>query len=217
MAVIGVSLFLLVDNFKQEIAVQYESGYNLGYSKGLQTGEASGYEQGKQEGYNSGHTVGVQAGEVTGFSRGNKTGYNTGYQNGYSVGNSEGYLQGVKDGAGTGYNIRDPTYAEMLAFIESDQTDKNTYNIDNYNCYDFTRDVCNSAFNAGYRAGDVYIEFPDSAHAIVCFNTVDKGLIFIEPQYDEEMTVTIGIEYWNRGIYEAPDFDDTIVKYGIIW
>ena len=47
------------------------------------------------------------------------------YDEGYEDGEAEGYQEGVVDGAGSGYNIRDPTYAEAVAFIASDQTDKN--------------------------------------------------------------------------------------------
>jgi len=127
-----------------------------------------------------------------------------------------GYIQGVEDGAGRGWNIRDPTYNEAIYFINSDKTDENEYT-DDYVCWNFVADFKNNAFNAGYRAGDVYVEFVDSAHGITCFNTTDKGLIFIEPQGDRIVTLTIGEPYWDRNIYEIPDYDDTIVKYAIIW
>ena len=61
------------------------------------------------------------------------------------------------------------------------------------------------------------IEFKEGAHAIVCFNTVDDGLMFIEPQSDDIMTLTIGEPYWDRTIYEPPEYDDTIVSFDIIW
>lgn len=195
----------------------YTQGYSNGHTQGYETGKNEGYTEGNITGYNLGHTVGYQAGQTTGYTQGNNAGYQTGYSEGYSKGDAAGYLQGVKDGAGTGYNIRDPTYTEMLAFIAADQTDQNTYNADTYNCYDFTRDVCNNAFNAGYRAGDVYIEFPNSAHAIVCFNTVDRGLIFIEPQLDDIVTLTIGEYYSDSNGFIPTTWDDTIVRYGIIW
>jgi hypothetical protein len=86
-------------------------------------------------------------------------------------------------------NLRDPTYQETLQFIRSDQTDKNQYN-KSYTCSNFANDFINNALNEGYRCGYVIIESPETRHAIVCFNTSDNGLIFVEPQNDELVTLT---------------------------
>ncbi len=124
----------------------------------------------------------------------------------YQAGYDAGYAQGVEDGAGSGWYIRDPTYAEAIAFINSDRTNENEYTPD-YVCYDFTADFNTNAFQMGYRCGFVYIEFDDSAHAIACFNTTDIGLIYIEPQNDKIVDVAVG----------QPYFGDIVVKMGIIW
>jgi len=128
----------------------------------------------------------------------------------------DGYLQGVIDGVGTGFNIRDPTYQEALDFITLDQTDQNEYDEDSYYCFHFTADVEKNAFDQGYRCGLVYMEFVDGCHSIVCFNTIDHDLIFIEPQDDEIVTLTIGQQYWDRSKYE-PTYDDRILDYVIVW
>jgi len=133
-------------------------------------------------------------------------GYAEGETEGYQLGYDEGYLQGVEDGPESGWYIMDPTYDEAIAFINSDETDENEYTPD-YVCYDFTADFNSNAFQMRYRCGFVYIEFTDSAHAIVCFNTTDRGLIYIEPQNDEIVTLTIGQTYLG---YIIVDFD-------IIW
>jgi predicted nuclease with TOPRIM domain len=124
----------------------------------------------------------------------------------YQFGYDAGYTQGVEDGAGSGWYIRDPTYAEAIAFINSDRTNENEYT-DDYVCYDFTADFNTNAFQMGYRCGFVYIEFDDSAHAIACFNTTDSGLIYIEPQTDEIVDVAVGQMY----------LGEVILKTGIIW
>ncbi|MCD6465412.1 hypothetical protein J7L27_03485 [Candidatus Bathyarchaeota archaeon] len=139
------------------------------------------------------------------------------YEQRYREGYEDGYLQGVIDGAGRGFNIRDPTYHEALQFIAQDKTDENPYIPGVYICLNFATDVKNNAFKAGYRCGFVYIEFPESAHAIICFNTTDHGLIFIEPQDDQIVTVDIGIQYWRDNGYEPPSYNDTITNYIIIW
>jgi hypothetical protein len=124
----------------------------------------------------------------------------------YQLGYDAGYAQGVEDGAGSGWYIRDPTYDEAIAFIDSDRTDENEYT-DDYVCYDFTADFNANAFQMGYRCGFVYMEFHDGAHAIACFNTTDRGLIYIEPQTDEIVVVAVGRVY----------IGGIIVKMGIIW
>lgn len=139
------------------------------------------------------------------------------YNTGYIEGEVEGYFQGVIDGAGSGYNIRDPTYFEVVTFVASDRTDENEYVIGEYICWNFASDFEANAFQQGFRVGFVYIEFVDGAHAIVCFNTTDNGLIFIEPQDDHIVTsLTIGENYWDRNLYIV-NYDDTIIKYEVIW
>ena len=88
----------------------------------------------------------------------------------------------------------------------TDKTDENAYT-DDYVCYDFTADFDDNAAQVGYRCGFVYIEYSDSAHAIACFNTTDNGIIYVEPQNDEIVTVTIGQPYLSHAI----------VDLGIIW
>jgi len=124
----------------------------------------------------------------------------------YYLGYDEGYAQGVEDGAGSDWYIRDPTYDEAIAFINSDETDENVYTPD-YVCYDFTADFNTNAFQLGYRCGFVYIEFTDSAHAIACFNTTDGGLIYIEPQNDKIVDIAVGQPYLGH----------SIIRIGIIW
>ncbi len=201
-----------------------QSGYELGYVYGYDNGNASGYQTGFDNGYSDGFDDGDVSGYLhgydTGYDNGYDTGYGTGYPAGFYDGNetgfSDGYVQGVEDGAGTGYTIRDPTYDEAIAFTSWDKTNENEYS-ENYTCHHFTADFKNNAFQAGYRCGYVAIDFPAYAHAIVCFNTTDNDLIFIEPQSDDIVTLTIGEPYWDRTIYEPPDYDDTIVSFTIIW
>lgn len=160
------------------------------------------------------------AGYILGFKDGNQTGFGIGYNYGkstdHALGYEDGYLQWTSYGAGRGFNIRDPTYLEALNFILQDQTDKNEYNSENYTCLNFAADIKNNAFKAGYRCGFVYIRFPEAAHAIVCFNTTDYGLIFIEPQTDEIVKLEIGKPYWDRTRYMIT-YNDTVVSYVIIW
>jgi len=113
--------------------------------------------------------------------------------------------------------IHDPTYKEVLNFIALDQTDKNTFNTENYTCLNFAVDVRNHALLRGYRCGLVYVVFPSSSHAIVCFNTTDQGLIYIEPQNDAIVELKVGQPYWDRTEYSPPFYDDRIIYIAIVW
>lgn len=188
------------------------SGYSLGYSVGYEAGYSIGFKSGNSTGYNLGYEAGYENGYSIGFKNGNLTGFSIGYNLGYEA----GYLKGVIDGAGRGFTIRDPTYKEAISFIEMDQTDKNRYIEGAYTCINFAADFKANAFNMGYKCGLVYIEFPSGAHVLVCFNTTDRGLIFIEPQTDSTMRVKVGIRYWRDNGYLCL-WDDTIIRYIIIW
>ena len=146
---------------------------------------------------------------VVGFA-----GYFYGDQQGYS----EGYKVGAIEGAGSGYTLRNPTYDELTDFLEQDPTDGNEYRENVYTCVDFVSALNNNAENAGLRAAYVYLEFPgDRAHSIAAFETVDRGLVFIEPQFDKEVTIVVGHKYSEDNNYEEPEYDDTIVRYTIAW
>jgi len=106
-------------------------------------------------------------------------------------------------------NLRDPTYQEALQFVSSDQTDKNQYN-QSYTCVNFATDFVNNAVGEGYRCGYVIIEYSETSHtshAMVCFNTSDNGLIFVEPQNDKLVTLASG----------QPYLDGNAISFSITW
>ena len=83
-------------------------------------------------------------------------------------------------------NATDPTYAELLVFLESDQVDRYSYIVGPpelaYVCTDFAGDVHNNAEAAGIRAAfvAVYIAGIDKGHALNAFRTTDMGLVYID-------------------------------------
>lgn len=76
------------------------------------------------------------------------------------------------------------TYAQVIAWLKKDAT--NTMpNSDQFNCVDYAAVVNNNAALDGLKCGFVYIENDVGvAHIIVVFDTTDKGLVYIEPQFD---------------------------------
>lgn len=125
---------------------------------------------------------------------------------------------------GHGYTIKDPTYSQMMRFLRVDDTDKAKYIKGEYECIEFAADLCNRAEEEGIRCAYVAIKFPGGiGHTIVVFNTIDEGLIYIEPQSDDLVRVEIG-KYFHKCVvpkagyyYEKPDYDDTISKVLIAW
>jgi len=184
--------------------VAYDMGETKGYDLGFSAGEKVGYSSGKQDGYSSGKT--------DGYSLGKQEGYDTGY----SSGRTEGYTEGMQAGLGHGYTLKDPTYEEMVTFLREDETDRNKYEENTYVCSHFARDVCNNAEKKGLRCAFIALRYPNQGHTIIAFNTIDKGLIYFEPQTDERANPVVGKQYYQcieprpGTYYTPPSYDDTI-------
>jgi hypothetical protein len=58
---------------------------------------------------------------------------------------------------------------------------------------------------------------------IIVFNTIDRGLVYFEPQSDEQAVPAIGKRYYTTVIpkpgyyYTPPADDDTIMDMVVIW
>jgi hypothetical protein len=106
-----------------------------------------------------------------------------------------------------------PTYDELVEFIKRDQTDKNPYQA-SYKCLDYARDVHNHAEAAGIRAGVVILNQNSEwfSHALNVFDTVDKGIIFIDCTcYDTRAYVAVGEIYDVEPLYPGAIPDKTFV------
>lgn len=193
----------------------YTKGYDQGFTLGFEDGGKKGYQIGSDGGYAQGYEKGVSAGYNEGFHQGRRDGETVGHQEGYNAGEAIGYSQGFYDGNLTSYNIyqesyqnglndvenrafnlKNPTSWEVWDFISSDSTDRLSYISGEFTCHDYSIRVKKNAFSAGYQCYYVCIEFTaPPGHAIIAFNTTDRGFIFIEPQLDEFVTLTIGKSY----------------------
>jgi hypothetical protein len=124
---------------------------------------------------------------------------------------------------GYAYVFSDPTYLQMKNFLSGDKTDQKTYDASIYNCQNFSADVITNAAKLKIRCAFVSIDERSSGHAIIAFNTTDKGIIYIEPQSDEEVNLQVGKRYYQCVIpqpghyYVPPGFDDTILRFVTIW
>jgi hypothetical protein len=124
---------------------------------------------------------------------------------------------------GYAYVLNDPTYEQMKSFIAADKTDIKIYDAATYNCQNFSADVITNAAKQNIRCGYVAVDFKNSGHALVIFNTTDRGVIYIESQSDEEVNLQVGKHYYQCVIlkpgyyYSAPSYDDTVVRFIVIW
>ena len=94
-------------------------------------------------------------------------------------------------------NLRDPSYAELTDFLAADKTDEIPYSRPDFMCQHFSLTLRENANKQGWRCAYVEIDSVpieggygiNYAHAIVAFNTTDRGLIYIEPQNDDRCQI----------------------------
>jgi hypothetical protein len=164
------------------------------------------------------YVYGYQLGHEASYNEGHSQGKDEGYQAGYEAGYQAGYKPGLEQGADKGYSLRNPTYQEMKAFLAQDTTDTKAYVKEGYVCSDFAAAVNNNAEANGIRCAIVDIFYPEGyGHTIVAFETTDKGLIFIEPQFDKEVTLIVGRSYSQINNFTPAPHDDTIQRFLVIW
>jgi hypothetical protein len=124
-----------------------------------------------------------------------------------------------------------PTYAELVAFVEQDTTDTNDYFIDpsiGYVCADFAEDVHNNAEAAGIRAASVSVEFEEGGegHALNAFDTTDRGLVYIDctgQSFGDKLSVHAEktgegytVVYDDPGSWDAVAYIEVGKEYGLI-
>ncbi|MCL0091718.1 hypothetical protein M1N59_00390 [Dehalococcoidales bacterium] len=186
---LAITLIATIITFNEKIDAAYNNSYQEAYNQAYDTRYQEGYNKAYQEGYYQG------------------------YQSGLEIGS--------KEGKATRVDLHNPTYKELMDFLRRDKTDLKPYIKGEYTCSNFSADVNINAELEGIRAAYVILRFAGEdvrGHAIVAFETVDKGLIFIEPQTDEIAKPVIGESYWQSvGRIRPTDYDDTVVEIQIIW
>lgn len=80
-------------------------------------------------------------------------------------------------------NLINPSFKDLVAFLETDKTEKKPYNKQNYDCTGFSMNLYKNSHIYGFRAGVVEIIFTGNkyaGHMLNVFDTSDKGRIFID-------------------------------------
>ena len=128
--------------------------------------------------------------------------YNEGYEEAY---NSEYNIEqagALSESVGGEIVLKNPTFEEVRDFIIKDNTSRNEFLLNQYECRHFATEVNNSAETAGFRCGFVLLCYARGQHAVIAFDTTDRGLIYIEPQTDAAIHPEVGGEYQGRDIKE---------------
>jgi hypothetical protein len=100
------------------------------------------------------------------------------------------------------FTLRNPTFQELKDFILRDPTNRNKCILNQYECRHFATEVNNNAEAEGLRCAFVLLCFDRGQHAVVAFETTDKGLVYIEPQTDARIYPEVGGEYQGKEIKE---------------
>jgi len=92
-------------------------------------------------------------------------------------------------------NGTDPPYSVFKSFYENDSTHFHPYvnstNLTRYICINFAHDFRVNASKVGIRCALVLVYYNKTGHAIDAVNTTDKGMIYIDPQNNEELVAPV--------------------------
>jgi len=98
--------------------------------------------------------------------------------------------------------LKNPTFEKVKDFILKDPTNRNEFVLNQYECRHFATDVNNNADAEGLRCAFVLLCFDQGQHAVIAFDTVDMGLVYIEPQTDVRIHPEVGSKYQGEEIKE---------------
>jgi len=98
--------------------------------------------------------------------------------------------------------LKNPTFQELKVFILRDPTSRTKFVLDKYECRHFATNVDNNAEDSGLRCAIVLLCYETGQHAVVAFDTVDRGLVYIEPQTDAVIHPEVGGRYQGKEIRE---------------
>jgi hypothetical protein len=125
---------------------------------------------------------------------------------------------------------RNPTWAQLKAFLQQDDTDKKIYDSKSFTCGDFAETLHNNAEAAGIRAALVGLLLKPASlqgegvkHSLNCFETTDSGTVYIDATSssqgiyaDKIVDVTIGKDYIPVAIFPQAGYSQTWSNMGKI-
>jgi len=200
---IVLGMIVLIEGLIVLVFIQYISATGGIYSDIVAAAYADSYDDGYAQTYDIGY----------------QEAYGEAYDKGYDKGSEIGLETGSKEGVARMVELSNPTYKEMREFLAGDKTDSKPYIRGEYVSADFAAQLNNNAEANGIRVALVHIFSKEWGHGMVAFETVDRGLIFIEPQSDREAELVIGepFPWYSVGARRTRGYYNPIVKIQIIW
>ena len=135
-----------------------------------------------------------------------------GFEYGYGIGyigtqaeaeyNEGGYHLSQNSSTSQEVALKNPTFQELRDFILKDPTNRNKFVLNQYECRHFATEVNNNAEANDLRCAFVLLGYDRGQHAVVAFDTTDRGLVYIEPQTDAAIHPEVGGSYQGKEIKE---------------
>jgi len=126
-------------------------------------------------------------------------------------------------------NAKNPSWTQLVTFLQQDTTDRMFYDKNSFMCGDFAEMLHNNAEKAGWRTAYVIIGLSSSigGHALNAFQTTDRGLVYIDctgasfgkqhPQYmDKVVRLIVGSNYVPECIFPEPGWSCTYESVGLV-
>lgn len=195
------------DGYNGGNTIGYKEGNTIGYKEG----NDKGYIEGDTEGYETGLTTGNDEGEIIGFVTGEKDGYQEGWKSGYQPSKTQGYNSGYSTGytevIDSDFLVHNVTYVRIMKMLDNSNVK--------------TAEQLNNEFeDAGIRSGYVWVKYARGGGygiALVAFDTIDKGIIFVKPWSHQIVYPEIGEDIFESLNIPPEDFDGTITNITISW
>jgi hypothetical protein len=132
--------------------------------------------------------------------------------------------------------LKDPTWSELLDFLQADDTDTHPYVYPTFVCENFAEMLQNHAKKAGWRCAIVTVQlsgYPDfyhygipsnTGHALNAFQTTDRGLVYVDDtraqggpaNQDNTVDVEIGKQYVPMALFPDPNWLPNSEPMGIV-
>ena len=175
-------------------------GTSIFITRDLDSRVAAISRRGLEEGHTEGHEEGLYDGGATGYQEGSRTGFEEAAGREYDIRDESGF-----------YFLYNPTCDEVQEILAADTGGS-------------AREINKNAEAQGIRAAYVRCRIASVVDdgkiyllELVAFETVDKGLIFIEPSTGQEVKLETGRRYLDLNKSSSLKFDGIMMDIKIIW
>ena len=136
--------------------------------------------------------------------------------------------------------LKDPTWNQLLSFLQADNTDSLPYIYPTFVCDDFANTLQANARKAGWRCAKVTLEMtgytdpyhygiaPNAGHSCNAFQTTDRGLVYIDDtglpasnqqrphNCDKVVSVAVGKRYVPQSLFPEPGWNTSWEDMGAV-